>query len=168
MIIGDPYKFAVIFDIVNDWNLTLDDNNGSFSLCVDGKLFPKRIINAVIKTSLRDVLDTLKNIPEDEALFSVNTESAFETLYNRVFPSDYETDNDYRYLLSPYALTDEGCFLFAVKNNGRIYIMGSELEYDIDNSRHIFHSIFVSQIELTEEYVSDLICRLEKLLPNDR
>ena len=48
MLIGDPYKFAVLFDRVKKWNPSLTDNNGFFALCIDGKLFPDEIENAVI------------------------------------------------------------------------------------------------------------------------
>ena len=47
MLIGDPYKFAVLFDRVKKWNPSLTDNNGFFALCIDGKLFPDEIENAV-------------------------------------------------------------------------------------------------------------------------
>jgi len=40
MIIGDPYKFTIIFDRVTAWNSSLSDNNGYFSFCIDRKVFP--------------------------------------------------------------------------------------------------------------------------------
>lgn len=39
MLIGDPYKFAVLFDRVKKWNPSLTDNNGFFALCIDGNYF---------------------------------------------------------------------------------------------------------------------------------
>ena len=59
MIIGDPYKFAVIIERVKDWNTTVDLNNGYFSLCVDGEIFPKYIINALLKTSSYNLANSL-------------------------------------------------------------------------------------------------------------
>ena len=62
MIIGDPYKFAVLFDRIADWNDSLTDNNGLFALCIDGKLFPNKVINAIISVSVVDIKESLSLI----------------------------------------------------------------------------------------------------------
>lgn len=63
MLIGDPYKFAVIFDRVAAWNASLTDNNGYFLFCIDGKLFPDIAINTVIPVSVKEVKNSLADIP---------------------------------------------------------------------------------------------------------
>ena len=68
MLIGDPYKFAVLFDRVKKWNPSLTDNNGFFALCIDGKLFPDEIENAVIPVGVRDVKVALSGIPVEKYL----------------------------------------------------------------------------------------------------
>jgi hypothetical protein len=161
VIIGDPYRFSVLFDRVEEWNEIENVNNGFFALCLDGKIFPKYMINAIIETSLHDVLSVLKAIPEDGDMFCLETEVCFKTIYDKVFPDDYDADNDYRYLLSPYALTDENCFIFILKNRDKVRIMGAELKYDIENSTHIFDDAEISVVELTENDIQQIIDKIE-------
>ena len=167
MIVGDPYLLSVIAEKVSEWNATKDDDNGFISLCIDGNLFPKHMINATINTSLFDILKVLKAIPEDETLASMNYEQSFEAIYNRVFPSDYEIENDYRYLLAPYAITDEGCHVFAVRTRDKIRIMGAELQYDIENSRHILSDIVINVAEVSDGYIQKLIQGIESYLSKE-
>ena len=81
MLIGDPYKFAVLFDRVKKWNPSLTDNNGFFALCIDGKLFPDEIENAVIPVGVRDVKVALSGIPVDEKIFDMDSKDAILILY---------------------------------------------------------------------------------------
>ena len=57
MIIGDPYKFAVMFDVVKEWCAGSTEDNGHFAFCVDGKMLPGRIINSVTDVALAKVYD---------------------------------------------------------------------------------------------------------------
>ena len=64
MIIGDPYKFAIMFDEVREWS-TCDRLSGHFAFCMNGKMLPEGIINAILDNALAKVYDKLKNAPED-------------------------------------------------------------------------------------------------------
>lgn len=46
MVIGDPYKFSIIFDRVDKWNMSINDNNGYLNLSIDSEIFPKKLIVA--------------------------------------------------------------------------------------------------------------------------
>ena len=72
MLIGDPYKFAIIFDRVAAWNASLSDNNGYFSFCIDGKLFPEIAINAILSVSVNDIRTSLIGIPVNETIYKMD------------------------------------------------------------------------------------------------
>lgn len=156
MIIGDPYVFSVIFDRVKLWNSAQGDNNGFFALSISGKLFPKCIINAVVDTSLHEVLNSLNNIPVDDELFSMDKEKALTKLCDLVYPSDWDIDNDYRYELAPTALTDEGCYVFAVSNNDKIRIIASELDYDIEESTLITEGADIQEVIIDKNELNQI------------
>ena len=127
MLIGDPYKFAVLFDRVKKWNPSLTDNNGFFALCIDGKLFPDEIENAVIPVGVRDVKVALSGIPVDEKIFDMDSKDAILILYDLVYPefddekSDEENrDNDFRYLLSTNELVDEIILFLLQEKKGKL------------------------------------------------
>ena len=86
MIIGDPYKFAVMFDRVNNWNPSLTDHNGFFALCIDGRLFPDEIENAVISAAVRDIIKFLSEIPVNKKIFGLDAKDAILILYDLVYP----------------------------------------------------------------------------------
>lgn len=127
MLIGDPYKFAVLFDRVKKWNPSLTDNNGFFALCIDGKLFPDEIENAVIPVGVRDVKVALSGIPVDEKIFDMDSKDAILILYDLVYPefddekSDEENrDNDFRYLLSTNELVDDNYLVLLQEKKGKL------------------------------------------------
>lgn len=162
MLIGDPYKFAVLFDRVADWNNSKEDNNGFFALCIDGKLFPDVVINAVVSVSIYDVKESLIGIPVNEMIYDMGTENAFKALYKLVFPDvDNDDDNDYRYLLATSDLTDIDNVVFAVEGKGKIKILAAKLEYDVAESTHIFDKSAITEVVLDKTEVNQIIRTLE-------
>ncbi len=165
MIIGDPYKFAVMFDEVESWNYESDcHENGHVALCLDGKMFPNHIVNGIISTSLSHVAEKLQNIPEDAELFSMDSAAAFERMYDLVYLYEPDFENDYRFELSPETVSDAGCFAFVVKCGSEVRILGSKLEYDRENSRHIFDGIEVTEIRLDDSEISDVVKQIKEYL----
>ena len=69
MVIGDPYKFSILFDRVKSWNVSLNDNNGFFGVSIDGKMFPDMVINAIIPVSLFELKNSLSGIPVNEEIW---------------------------------------------------------------------------------------------------
>lgn len=164
MLIGDPYKFAVLYDRVTDWNNTIKDNNGLFALCIDGKLFPNEVINAVVSVSIHDIKESLCGIPVNEMIYDLDTKKSFETLYELVFPDvDNDDDNDYRYLIATSDLTDIDNIVFAVEGKGKIKILAAKLEYDFLESTHIFNESAITEIILEKDYINTIIAQLEKV-----
>ena len=163
MVIGDPYKFSIIFDRVDKWNMSINDNNGYLNLSIDSEIFPKKLINTIVNTSLFDIKNSLNNIPVDTSIYNMNTSEAFKTLYNLVYPVEFENDNDYRYELSPMALTDENAFVFAVKGKGKVKIVASILEYDYENSRHIFNDKVIEVI-LEQDEIAEIVNNIDDII----
>lgn len=93
----------------------------------------------------------------------MNTSEAFKTLYNLVYPVEFENDNDYRYELSPMALTDENAFVFAVKGKGKVKIVASILEYDYENSRHIFNDKVIEVI-LEQDEIAEIVNNIDDII----
>jgi len=44
MIIGNPYTFSIIIDIVDEWNIDKSFNNGLLFIGVNGVLIPDKIL----------------------------------------------------------------------------------------------------------------------------
>ena len=166
MIIGDPYKFALLFDKVKYWNASLADNNGFFALCIDGRLFPDEIENAVIPVAVRDVKAALSGIPVDEKIFDMDAKDAILILYDLVYP-DYDNeddqDNDYRYLLSTNELVDDNYLVFSVEKERKIRILGTKAEYDFEEERDIFDNSVITEVILEKEEINKIISQLEEI-----
>lgn len=164
MIIGDPYRFALIFDEVKEWCYGSCNSNGHFAFCMDGKMLPGNIINAVNDNALAKVLDKLKNAPEDSELFAMDAAPAFEKLYDLVYPTDSVSDNDYRFELAPEEVIDEGYHVFLVRSGDTIRILGAHQDYDREQSRHIFEGIEISEAVIDRTKCDEIVSRIEEYL----
>ena len=161
MIIGDPYKFAILFQRIDAWNASLTDNNGAFALCIDGIMFPKFpnvIQNVIIPLSIYEIKDSLENIPVNEEIFDMNKKEAFSTLYELVYPefdderSDEENiDCDYRYELSVDYLNDHGGCYLDVKKDEKMRILAANLDYNYEESNYIFDGAAITEIILEKK-----------------
>lgn len=153
MVIGDPYKFSILFDRVKSWNVSLNDNNGFFGVSIDGKIFPDTAINAIIPVSLFELKNSLSSIPVNEKIYNLGTNDAFKALYNFVY-SQNDYYNDYRYELATSDLTDNNNLVFAVGGKEKVKIFAAELEYDIEKSCHIFDESALREVILDKSEVS--------------
>lgn len=164
MLIGDPYKFAIIFDKVAAWNASLSDNNGYFSFCIDGKLFPEIAINAILSVSVNDIRTSLIGIPVNETIYKMDKSTAIKALYQLVYP-DFESDdeNDYRYLLSTTDFTDNDNFIFAVEGECMVRILAAKLVYDFAESTHIFDDIEITDIAIEKSEIKSIINQIDEV-----
>ena len=163
MIIGDPYKFAIMFDRVKEWNDSKSGDNGFFSFCIDGKMFPDIVINAILSVSVNDIKTSLIGIPANEKIYDMDKSTTIKTLYQLVYP-DLESKNDYRYLLSTTDFTDNDNFIFAVEGKGMIRILAAKLVYDFVESTHIFDDVEITEIILEKEEINKIIIQLEEVM----
>lgn len=149
MIIGDPYKFAIVTSSIQEWNIDDTFGNGILLLCVNGKLFPKEIVTATLKCEIQILKEKLMNLTIDKELYNMQKDKAFAEIYNLTFPEDYEIENDYRFDITPLSLVDNDCYVFAVSNGECVRIVADELNYIIEESTHNLNEINVSEAFLT-------------------
>lgn len=166
MIIGDPYRLSVIIEKVQMWSDS-SFHNGIFMVCIDGKMFPNELINVTLSSELRQLSDIVSNIIENEALYSMDKNILFETLYNITYPSDLETDNDYSYLISPQSLADNDYFIFAVKSKNNVKIIAAHPIYEPDMGIHILDDLDVSEIVISANEFEDIVSELKRYYINN-
>lgn len=166
MVIGDPYKFSILFDRVKSWNVSLNDNNGFFGVSIDGKMFPDMVINAIIPVSLFELKNSLSGIPVNEEIYNLETNDAFKALYNLVYPKN-DDYNDYRYELATADLTDNNNLIFAVCGKEKVKIFAAKLEYDIEESCHIFNESALREVILDKSEVNQIIREIEKTIKDE-
>lgn len=170
MLIGNPYQFAVIVEIVKEWN-QYDISpfyNGVLLICIDGKILPKRIGTATLGVDIPHFERTLSNIATHDDLFYMDKEKAFVEVYKTTFPNwkDIElgVDEDYRYYVSPQSLSDSDCIMFAVGNGEQVRIMAAQLKYIREESTHDLNNMDISETFITNDELKKMISELDKLL----
>lgn len=162
MLLGNPYKFAIIIEKIEEWNLDETFRNGVLLVCVDGSLFPKEILTATLNSEINPLKESLGNIAVNEKIFTMEKEEAFEQIYNITFPEDVSLENDYRFDITPLLLCDNNCYIFAVSDGVSVRILAAKLEYRKEWSRHLIKNADISEtfisIQEMEEIAKDLIC----------
>ena len=82
MIVGDPYKFAIVREEIKEWNIDNTFSNGVLLFFIDGAIFPKEIITVSLNCELRPLKDKLKQLCTNQELFDAPKEVAFRKLYD--------------------------------------------------------------------------------------
>lgn len=63
MILGNPAQFAVMFEIVNEWNIDSSFNDDILIFSVDWKVYPQNeIINATLNFEIPNLKECMSNI----------------------------------------------------------------------------------------------------------
>ena len=109
MILGNPYKFAIIIQTIKQWNKEESaDNpfcNGVLLFCIDGNIYTEEILTATLKTEVYMLLENLHNISVDKKIYHMKKEKAFKKMYHLIFSEEY-TDIKYYFNISPYCFLD--------------------------------------------------------------
>jgi len=78
MIVGNPYTFAILAEVVDEWNPEgTTFHLGLLYYCVDGVLFPSDVRTATLKAEIRPVKELLMHPAVDVKLFIMGKEEAF-------------------------------------------------------------------------------------------
>lgn len=131
MIIGDPYKFAIIIELVPNWsnNTFL---NGVVLFSINGKILFGDIRTSTLGCDVFEFIDNIKrvenNLPVNTDIYRMEKSSAFIQMFNIAYPSDYDIPNDFTYLISTTQLGDDEYFMFAVADHNKIRILGGSLD----------------------------------------
>ena len=161
MIIGDPYKFAILIGIINEWNIDDTFCNGVLLFCVNGDIYPKEVVTATLRCEIEYLKQKLRNLTTDKRLYILPPQQAFAEIYGITFPEDMDSDNGDCFDITPASLSDHNCFVFAVCDGVNIRILASELAYERENSRHRLENIIISETFLTVSELREIIAVLE-------
>ena len=80
MLLGDPYRFAVLAEIIPAWNVDETFGNGVLLLAVDGQFFPREIVTAPLKGELYWLREKLQHLSVEEALYQLPKAQAFAAI----------------------------------------------------------------------------------------
>ena len=133
MIIGDPYKFAILSEVINEWNIDDTFCNGVLLFCVNGDIYPKEVVTATLRCEIEYLKQKLRNITTDKRLYILPPQQAFAEIYGITFPEDMDSDNEDCFDITPASLSDHNCFVFAVCNGVNVRVLASELAYEMEN-----------------------------------
>lgn len=161
MIIGNPYEFSIILDIVKEWNIDTSFCNGILFFSIAGELYPKEVFTSTLNYEIPILIDKLKNITIDNNIYNMKKEEAYISIYNITFPEDIRKENDYKYDISPQEFADSDYFVFAVSNGKDIRILAAKLKYISADSRHELENINVSEAYIEYRKLNEIILALE-------
>ena len=165
MIIGDPYKFAIDMQKIEEWNYSGDNTflNGVLLFFIDGAIFPTEIRTATLISELEPLKNVLENPIIDKRLFNMEKGDAYMELYDLTFPEN-DADNNYGYHLTPASLSEEHCHVFCVSDGLKTRVLGAHLDYLFDRSRHNLENIQVKEGVVSKEDVIRIIKYIDQLL----
>lgn len=161
MIIGDPYKFAIIIQEIREWNSNEIFKNGVLLFCVDGAIYPKEILNATLSSEINELPEKLSRIEEDKHLFFMEKEKAYETAYDRMHKEEIVLVHEYHYDISPLSFIDDHDYVYAARNGDQIRILISKLGYNRKLSRPDFENAQINETVITVEELQEMVAELE-------
>ena len=161
IILGNPYKFSVFISTIKEWNIDNEFCNGVLLFCIEGNIFPKKIVTATLKYEIQLLKEKLRNLITNERLYNMQRDKAFAEIYNITFPEDISIDNDYRFDITPESFADENCYVFAVSNGKKVRIMATKLNYIVEESRHELSNVDISETFIEIEDLNQIISQLE-------
>ena len=85
MILGNPYKFSVFISTIKEWNIDNEFCNGVLLFCIEGNIFPKKIVTATLKYEIQLLKEKLRNLITNERLYNMQRDKAFAEIYNITF-----------------------------------------------------------------------------------
>ena len=161
MVVGNPDIFSVMFDVVDEWNNDTTFNNGLLFMSIDGKIFLNELTTATLNVELPQLIENLKNPAENKEVFHMEKKEAFTYIYGLTFPSDWDTDNDYRYDITPNEFGDRNCYVFMVSSEDKIRILAaSGLQYIKEESTHNLQNINVTETYFSKEGLERMVEKL--------
>ena len=162
MIVGNPDKFAIMVDIVDEWNYDDSFNNGIMIFWINSIVFPQELQNITLNSNFMYFYQAIQNIVENSTIFSMNRDDAFKALYKLVYSEDWDIDNDYRFQISPQEFNDHNNLIFAVSDGKEVRILASSLVYDIEESTCILENINIIESFITVEDLNKMLSDIEK------
>lgn len=160
MVLGNPYVFSIVLDVVDKWNSedSYSFYNGILVFYIGGEIFPRKMISATLGSEVPNLVEQFSKIPVNEMLFDVKKEEAFLKIYYITHPEDVDIDNDYSYDITPYCFGDINSYVFAVSNGKQVRILASSLERGLEDN------IEIAEVFISMDDVDEVISKLKTLL----
>ena len=168
MVIGNPYVFSIMIDIVDEWNSDKSFNNGLLFMGINGVLIPKKITTATLNTEIFPLIRKLKNPMKNKDIFKMEKKEAFSCIYEQTFPSAYDVENDYSYYITPFEFENNNCLIFMVGDGEQIRILASEVEYIKEESTHNLQKLDVIETYISNEELEKIVEKLSIFHMNSR
>lgn len=135
MVIGEPYKMALIVERMPIWEPQNDTfRNGIMFLCVNGEVYPKDVRTTTLNCELPWLLapeSPLMNTVIDKELFEMPSDELLAYLESITYPDvidddaddDIEIDNDYRFVLPFEEISDRGFDVFVLSDGENVRVL---------------------------------------------
>lgn len=164
MVLGNPYVFSIVLDVVDKWNSkdSYSFYNGILAFCIGGEIFPRKMLCATLGSEVPNLVEQFSKIPVNEILFDMKKEEAFLKIYYITYPDDIDIDidNDYSYDITPYCFGDINSYVFAVSNGQQVRILASSLEHGLEDNIEITEAVI--SINDMDEVISKLRTQLSQ------
>ncbi|MDD9664274.1 MULTISPECIES: immunity 42 family protein [Klebsiella] len=150
MIYGDPFIFALQFDVVETWNAPDDTwKNGLFSLYIDGQ----RLFDSINPVELKTTFGFYFNAPLDKLCVNDSSIDANGLYQNAAsyFTGDGTELIDGLFDMTCTAMEDHACYLYFMKKS-----KGDLLLWSLDGGRNVSEKI------LPPNTVSDIVSLLRR------
>jgi len=165
MVIGNPYRFSIITEVIDEWNMKgTNFNNGILLFCIGGEIFQKEIATATLNSEIPQLKEKLMNITVNEELFNMGKEEAFAKMYDITYLEWENNDSitgDYRFYITPQTMEDLGCKVFAVSNADEVRIMSSKLNYITEDSKYDIDNADISEAFITNDELMQIVLKLD-------
>jgi hypothetical protein len=166
VILGNPYKFAILLEVVNDWNVKdkYSFYNGILEFYVNGNIFPYKMVNATLGSEVPNLIRQFSHISINKRVFDMKREKAFFEIYHIIYPDNEDIDNDSNYDITPYSFCDINCHVFAVSNGEQIRILAANLECRLDEETYQLNNIEIAETYISIDDVNDFVTKLNAQL----
>ena len=161
MIIGNPYTFSIIIDIVDEWNIDKSFNNGLLFMGINGVLIPNKILSVTLNAEVFSLIKKLENPIENINIFSMEKNDAFICICRQIFSDDYsDANSSSSYDITPWEFADNDYFVFMVSNGKHVRILSAELQYVMEESVYNLEGIDVIDTYISSEELKKIIEKL--------
>lgn len=173
MIFGNPYRFAIWTDYVPQWGESY--KNGLFYFIINGNFYPGDVRTSTLSSDLYEIIDSdcaLMSHPQNNAIFSLSTDDAFNRLYDMAYPEPSEEDEYpeqiFDYCISPPNISSFGGYFFAVANDTSLRIIGGVVEHLVkyaDEGKNVWENVnqpLIEDITISRDEINEIMAEVKE------
>ena len=159
---GRPVQFAIILEKIKEGDMVDDTwHNGVLLFCVDGAIFPKRILTAPLGCEIAPLKENLENTAVNDRIFHMKKREAFGYIYNISYPEDWDEDTDFQYEIPPETFSEDNCDVFAVSDGDQVRILAAKCPRSKDTMRPIFKNAIIKETFISVQELKEIAQALE-------